>query len=52
MFSTTHKHIELLSVETDSTEISKKKKKKILTLLILPPFFLVYKYLKDSLVIE
>ena len=51
MFSTTHKHLELLSVETDSTEISKKKKK-ILTLLILPPFFLVYKYLKDSLVIE
>ena len=31
---------------------NKQKKKKILTLLILPPFFLVYKYLKDSLVIE
>ena len=30
----------------------KKKKKKILTLPILPLFFLVHKYLKDSLVIE
>ena len=27
MFSTTHKHLELLSVEKDSTKISKKEKK-------------------------
>ena len=33
MFSTTYKHLELLSVEIDSIEISQKKKNLMLTIL-------------------